>query len=150
MNGASERFEVAVLGGGMVDATLAAIFGRAGIRTVLLEEQPPQHKWPERTVDIRVSAFTMTSRTMLETLGVCDKIAGLGAGPYRSMRVWDPAGGGESKFDAADVGRNILGFIVENRVSGAALWEFLEGLPEISIRCPATVARIHPAAQPFQ
>ncbi|MCI0666572.1 MAG: UbiH/UbiF/VisC/COQ6 family ubiquinone biosynthesis hydroxylase [Methylococcaceae bacterium] len=146
MNRPAERFEVAVVGGGMVGATLALILARAGIRTVLLEERPPLREWPENTVDIRVSALTRASRIILDTLGAWAGIMERGAGPYRYMRVWDPACGGELYFDGADVGQDILGFIVENRVSVAALWSILEGLRDVSVVCPARVAGIHPVA----
>ncbi|MGH8547699.1 MAG: UbiH/UbiF/VisC/COQ6 family ubiquinone biosynthesis hydroxylase [Methylococcales bacterium] len=147
MNRAAECFEVAVVGGGMVGATLALILARAGLRTVLLEERTPLREWPDDSVDIRVSALTLTSRTILDTLDVWDRIIERGAGPYRYMRVWDPAWGGELHFDAADVGHDILGFIVENRVLVNALWEVLEKLPDASVICPARVIGIHPVSR---
>ena len=143
MNRAVDGFQVAVVGGGMVGATLACILARAGIRTALLESRPPVLEWPGDSVDTRVSALTLTSRTILKTLGVWNAIESCRAGPFRFMRVWDPSYGGELYFDGADVGQDILGYIVENRVSVAALWDFLEKLPEISVFCPAKVTGIH-------
>jgi 2-octaprenylphenol hydroxylase len=147
MSRAAERFEVAVVGGGMIGATLALILARAGIRTVLLEERPPVRDWPEDSVDIRVSALTRTSQILLNTLGVWNAITERGAGPFRTMRVWDPACGGELYFDAADVGHDILGFILENRVLVKSLWDFFEKLPDASVICPARVIGIHPASR---
>lgn len=147
MKRAVESFEVAVVGGGLVGATLALILARAGVQTVLLEERPPLREWPDDAVDIRVSALTRTSQTILNTLGVWNTIIERGAGPYRIMRVWDTDCGGELYFDAADVGHELLGFIVENRVSVAALWELLEKLPDASVICPARVMGIHPVSR---
>ncbi|MGR9107323.1 MAG: UbiH/UbiF/VisC/COQ6 family ubiquinone biosynthesis hydroxylase [Gammaproteobacteria bacterium] len=144
MTGTAERYEVAVVGGGMVGATLASILARAGIRTVLLEARAPLRDWPQDSVDIRVSALTLTSRTILDTLGAWNGIQSRGAGPFRFMRVWDAARGGELYFDGADVGQDILGFIVENRVSVAALWDLLETLSDATVICPAKVTAIHP------
>lgn len=143
----SETFEVAVVGGGMVGATLASILAQGGIRTAMLEGRPPLRAWPSDSVDIRVSALTITSRNILSALGVWESIARHGVGPYRYMKVWDPGYGGELFFDGADVGRDILGYIVENRHSVAALWESLEGLSEASVICPARVTGLQPDTQ---
>ena len=60
-----------------------------------------------------------------------------GVSPYRQMRVWDFDGEGELNFDGADAGLDIMGHIVENRVTVAALWESLERLPTVTVFCPA-------------
>jgi len=102
---------VAVVGGGMVGATLACILARAGIRTVLLEGRPPVREWSENTTDLRVSALTMASRTVLDTLGVWPSIAARRAEAYRFTKVWDGDFGGQLFFDGADIGHDVLGYI---------------------------------------
>ncbi len=139
MTPATENFAVAVVGGGMVGAMLACILARAGIRTALIEERLPLREWPDDSIDTRVSALTTTSWTILDRLGVWDPINRLGACPYRYMRVWDSVRCGELYFDAADVGHDILGYIVENRVTVAATWEILETLSDVALICPAKV-----------
>jgi len=141
----SEVCDVAVVGGGMVGATLACILARAGIRTVLLEGRPPVREWSENTTDLRVSALTMASRTVLDTLGVWPSIAARRAEAYRFMKVWDGDFGGQLFFDGADIGHDVLGYIVENRVSVAALWDFLENLSDARLLCPARVAGLESA-----
>jgi 2-octaprenylphenol hydroxylase len=65
--------------------------------------------------------------------------------PYRAMQVWDAAGFGEIRFEAADIGEPDLGHIVENRVIQAALWQRLERLEQLQLRCPATLEALETA-----
>lgn len=131
--------EVAVVGGGMVGAALACSLARGGIQVALLESRAPERTWPADTADLRVSALTYASKKMLETIGAWSGMEQHGVSPYRFMRVWDADYRGELFFDGADVGEDILGHIIENRVTVAALWELLETLPSTEVLCPAQV-----------
>ncbi len=66
----------------------------------------------------RVSAISLGSVRLLESMGVWAEVLATRAGPYRAMRVWDAASTAESpdalNFDAADFALPELGFIVEN------------------------------------
>lgn len=136
-----EHFEcdVAVIGGGMVGATLACILARGGVNVVLLESRQPELHWQDDSVDLRVSALTLASQNIFEALGVWAGMAKRGVSPFREMRVWDFEGNGELHFDGADAGVDIMGYIVENRVTVAALWELIEQLPAVSVLCPARI-----------
>ncbi len=133
------EFEVVVVGGGMVGATLACSLARGGINVALLDTQKPPTEWLPDTIDLRVSALTLASQKILDTLGVWSPMADLGVSPFRSMRVWDSIYQGELFFDSADVGEESLGYIVENRVTVAALWQMLESLVDASVLDPARV-----------
>ena len=139
--------EVAVVGGGMVGAALACSLARDGIQVTLLESRAPERAWPADTTDLRVSALTHASRKMLETIGAWSGMEQRGVSPYRFMRVWDADYQGELSFDGADVGEDILGHIVENRVTVAALWDLLETLPSAEVVCPAQVVDLQRSEQ---
>src|SRR3546814_20161751 len=61
--------------------------------------------------------------------------------PYRRMRVWDAAGGGELKFDADAFGRRELGWIVENGLLVDRLWAALPAAG-VRVHCPARVVAL--------
>ena len=42
--------------------------------------------------------------------------------PFEHMHVWDATGSGLIHFDAAELGVDVLGHIVENNVVQAAYW----------------------------
>ncbi len=134
-----KRFEVIVVGGGIVGVTAACILAEAGIKTALINEKKPQKSWPDDTVDIRVSALTKASQNILEKIDVWPAMQKRGVGPYYQMRVWDANGNGKLHFDCADTEFDQLGHIVENRITVASLWDKLEQLTAASLICPATV-----------
>jgi 2-octaprenylphenol hydroxylase len=138
----SERFEVIVVGGGMVGAAVACALGHGGMQVALFDKAEPARQWPQEPIDIRVSALTRASRLMLEQLGVWPGMVRRGVSAYREMRVFDARAGGELHFDCADTEFNELGHIVENRVTVAALWDVLDTLDSVNCITPAQVSGI--------
>ncbi len=143
----TERYEVIVVGGGIVGATAACILAEADIKTTLINETQPQKTWPNDTVDLRVSALTKASQNILEKIGVWPVMVEHGVGPYYQMRVWDANGNGELHFDCADTEFDQLGHIVENRITVASLWDKLERLSGANLICPATVNELQKIKQ---
>ncbi len=137
-----KRFEVIVVGGGLVGATTACALAQGGINVALLEQFNPQRHWTDNSVDLRVSALTKASQNILETLGVWPCIVERGVAPYKDMRVWDAKADGELHFDCADTEFNELGYIVENRVTVAALWDKLDTLDSITCISDARVSKM--------
>lgn len=128
------KFEVIIVGGGIVGATLAATLAEAEINVALLDKFKPQRNWPEETVDIRVSALTKASQNIFETLNVWQSMLARGVCPYKDMRVWDAKADGELHFDCAETPLfHELGHIAENRVIVASLWDKLETMPTLTI-----------------
>lgn len=124
-------FDIVVVGGGMVGASLALAAARDGLRVALLERDRPPMEWPEEGYDLRVSALTRASQRMFQNLGVWPRMQQLRVTAYERMQVWDRRGVGEIRFDAADIGEPDLGHIVENRVIVAALWQEMARQPTI-------------------
>jgi 2-octaprenyl-3-methyl-6-methoxy-1,4-benzoquinol hydroxylase len=118
------QHDVIVVGGGMVGASVALALGQIGWQVALVEDQPIP-KLPDALTpfDIRVSALSPKSIAFLQQLGVWPTIRHTRSAPYRRMRVWDAAGTGDVTFQAADLGLPELGFIVENSLIQAALWQ---------------------------
>jgi 2-polyprenylphenol 6-hydroxylase len=135
-------FDLIVVGGGMVGSALACATAEAGFQVCLLEVREPQRSWPEEEVDLRVSALTRASQRVLEHLGVWRRMREMRISPYTDMEVWDAGGSGRIHFSAAEIGEANLGHIVENRVTQLALWERLEVLEGVTLRCPSKVERL--------
>lgn len=117
---------VAVVGGGLVGATLALALDRAGIEAVVLEPRPPVPG--AETEDPRTVALSPASIAMLGALGVwregADAIPGIC--PYGAMEVWDGDGTGRVRFEARELGVPSLGTITPNGFLLARLWARLE------------------------
>jgi 2-octaprenylphenol hydroxylase len=136
------RYDLIIVGGGMVGAALGCAAAAQGLSLALVEGRPPQRTWPKAEVDLRVSALSRASQRILRRLGAWERMEGLGISPYREMRVWDAGGGGSIHFDSAEVGEPDLGHIVENRVTQLALWERLEAAEGVRLWCPARLGAV--------
>lgn len=136
------RCDIAIVGAGMVGATLAALLAREDLGVALIEAAPPELDWPEGSADLRVSALTAASERIFDGLGVWPRMVDLGVSPFREMHVWDALGPGEIHFDSAELGEPRLGHIVENRVVVRALIERLRESDRIRLHCPARLERL--------
>ena len=124
-------FDIAVVGGGMVGASLALAAAGEGLRVALLERERRVMEPPGDGYDLRVSALTRVSQRIFQNLGVWQRMQQLRVTAYTHMQVWDRRGVGEIRFDATDIGEPDLGHIVENRVILAALWQQIVQQPGI-------------------
>jgi 2-octaprenylphenol hydroxylase len=121
-------FDVAIVGAGMVGASLACGLIDAGFKVALIEsgELDPSQNWPPGQVDARVSALSLASENLLQNLGVwpiIENMARLQA--YSAMHVWDACGTGQLNFTAAEQHLPYLGHIIENCTITSALHQTL-------------------------
>lgn len=130
--------DVAVVGGGMVGAAAALALAKAGFATALLEAREPSPWSITDEVDLRVVGLAPSSIALLDDLGVWTSIRDSRAGPYAHMHVWDAENGAAIHFNAADEGRELLGYIVENNLVQWRLWQALEAAG-VRRLCPAEV-----------
>jgi 2-octaprenyl-3-methyl-6-methoxy-1,4-benzoquinol hydroxylase len=129
--------DVTVVGGGVVGAACALALADAGLEVTLVEGREPP-AWQPQQPDLRVYAFAPDNAQLLRTLGVWPSVLAARACAYRRMRVWDAAGGEELRFDADSLGREQLGWIIENDLLVDRLWAALP-TAGVQICCPARV-----------
>ncbi|MDQ2702932.1 MAG: UbiH/UbiF family hydroxylase [Pseudomonadota bacterium] len=129
-----------VVGGGVVGAACALALARNGLEVALVEAAAPK-PWRREQPDLRVYAFAADNAALLDALGVWDAVRSARLHPYRRMRVWDAAGGGELAFDADAFGRRELGWIVENGLLVDRLWAALPAAG-VRVHCPARVVAL--------
>jgi 2-octaprenylphenol hydroxylase len=121
--------EVVIVGGGVVGATLALLLaGRARVaaaRIAVIEPSAPVSPAPGSPLQLRVSAIAPGNRSLLDDLGVWQRLDGARMASYERMRVWPESIPPDSPdvlvFDAAEAGEPDLGCIVENAALQAAL-----------------------------
>lgn len=131
------RNDAVVVGGGVVGAACALALASLDLDVTLVEAAEPA-RWSRSHPDLRVFAFGPDNAALLDALGAWRDVLDARAQPYRRMRVWDAAGGGELKFDADAVGRGALGWIVENGLLVDRLWAALSRAG-VDVRVPARV-----------
>jgi 2-octaprenyl-6-methoxyphenol hydroxylase len=129
------NFDVAIVGGGMVGASLAVALGNTGLSTILIEGVAPG-AGAQPSFDDRTTALGNASRRIFEALGVWQRIA-REASPIRTIHVSDAGRFGFARLKADEQGIEAFGFIVTNRTIGAALWAKLQDVKGITLRVPA-------------
>eukprot|EP01047_Picozoa_sp_COSAG01_P029587 COSAG01_NODE_2032_length_8583_cov_14.706271_5_plen_277_part_00 len=156
-------FDVVVVGGGVVGATVACALATApaacSMRLALLDAKPPPDISPpapcagwtvEEPPNARAYALSATSAEILDALGVWSEVCARPMGRFDRMQVWDEAGGGYVRLSAGQDGDNAgsgLGYIVEDHVLQGVLWLRLKELAEqragqMEILSPETVAHL--------
>jgi len=136
--------DVAIIGGGLTGASLAAALADTALR-VLLIESVPFGQAGQPSFDERTTALGNASRRIFGALGVWEALAAE-AGVIRSIHISDAGRFGFARLEAAEQGIEAFGYVVPNRVLGAALWQRLAAAPRLILRAPARLESLEVSA----
>ncbi len=132
------QYDLAIVGGGLVGASLALSLAPLGLRIALLEAVAPAPGEQHPSFDERTTALANGTVRAFKTLGVWAAME-REAAPIRKIHVSDQGRFGTARVDAAEQGLEALGYVVPNRVIGAALWQALARTPAVEVIAPAQV-----------
>ncbi|MCL1118990.1 FAD-dependent monooxygenase [Shewanella seohaensis] len=135
----AQRFDVILVGGGMVGAATAIGLAKQGLQVAVIESFAPEAYSPEQALDVRVSAISVASEQLLEQLGALDSLLNMRNVPYLGLETWE-LDGCITQFHSSQIGASHLGHIVENRLVQLALWEQMQQWDAIKLFCPERVA----------
>ncbi len=140
------RFDVVIAGGGVVGASLACALRGSGARVAVVEAGAPGAPEPP-SFDERHTALAPTTRRLLVALGLWPAIQA-SAAPIVEIHVSDRGRFGFTRMRAREEGLEALGWVVPNRVLGAALMPVLEAGEPVRLYRPAGLAEVagHEAA----
>ncbi len=129
------QFDVVVIGAGMVGASAALMMARKGFSVALLEGQTlDKPLWQDtNAIDLRVSAISPASQSLLSRLGVWPEIRNRRVSDYYEMRVWHENGDTEMHFACEQMGAPRLGSIVENGLIQSVLLDHLHLLDNVRL-----------------
>jgi 2-octaprenylphenol hydroxylase len=149
------NFDIVIVGGGLVGASLAAALKHSGLALALVESQPSLTRdvasisnasasnAPASHVsasaegwDSRIYAISPGSRTFLEQSGAWSLLDDKRIAPVEAMRVFGDTGA-ELEFSAYQMGVPELACILENRALQHALWQVLEQQENLTLFHPA-------------
>ena len=139
----SKHYDVIIVGGGMVGLTLACALGQQAFSVAVVEAYEPLDIQAGDDYELRVSAISKSSQQVFENINAWQGMLKRRASPYQHMHVWDATGDGKIHFDAADLGVDVLGHIIENRVVQFSLYEQCQQLRNVELFCPHQVKEIH-------
>ncbi|PHQ73318.1 MAG: 2-octaprenyl-3-methyl-6-methoxy-1,4-benzoquinol hydroxylase [Shewanella sp.] len=130
--------DVVILGGGMIGAATAIGLAQLGLSVTVIEAFRPEAYSSEQAIDLRVSAISLATETLLERLGALDRLTQMRRAPYLGLETWELEGC-ITRFHADAIGVSHLGHIVENRLIQLALWEQFESLDNLELLCPRSL-----------
>lgn len=132
--------DIAIVGGGMVGASLAAALGGSGL-SVLLVESVPFGTEAQPSFDERTTALGNASRRVFEGLGVWPAIAAEAAA-IRSIHVSEAGRFGFARLRCEEQGVEAFGYVTANRRIGAALWQKLASQEGLLLRVPGRAEQV--------
>ncbi|AUU89942.1 2-octaprenyl-3-methyl-6-methoxy-1,4-benzoquinol hydroxylase [Enterobacteriaceae bacterium ENNIH3] len=135
----NQSTEVAVVGGGMVGGALALGLAQQGFSVTVIEQHAPPAFDATAQPDVRISAISASSVTLLQMLGVWDAVQAMRCHPWERLETWEWENA-HVVFDARELKLPLLGYMVENNVLQRALWEALERHPLVTLRVPAALS----------
>lgn len=124
-------YDFCINGGGMVGAALALGLAQQNYKVAIIEPNMPNEYKVGSKPDLRVSAISEASVTLLRALGAWDYITDMRVKPYTGLSVWDdPAH--RTDFTAQSIEVPQLGFFVENRLLQLGCHQALQSLDKVS------------------
>jgi 2-octaprenyl-6-methoxyphenol hydroxylase len=142
LSNTANQFDLIIVGGGMVGASLAHALRGLPLKIALIEAHPSDHDHP--SYDSRAIALSHGSYKILQQIGCWAAIAETSVTAIETIHISDRGHLGRSVLRAADEGVAALGYVAEAEVLGRALK--LESGDNLTLLCPATVhsLTIHP------
>lgn len=129
-------YDVAIIGAGMVGATLASLLSRSGFSVALVEALEPREFDDKTEVGLRVSAISPGSSAVLEQAGAWKLVSSKRVRPYRRMQVEDGVEIAPLLFDAPVFNLESLGTIVENALLQWSVWKVVNSGGLVEVFCP--------------
>ncbi len=138
--------DLVIVGGGLVGASLAvALRERCPDLDLLVLERfapPSEQLSASPSFDGRATALSYGSRLIYDQLGLWPALADTVA-PIREIHVSSQGQLGATRLDSSAAGTDALGYVVENRVLGQALWARMRALA-IPHWAPSEVEELRP------
>lgn len=138
--GGRQRFDVVIVGGGLVGATLASALAPLRL-SVAVVEAVSLDAAQQPSYDDRATALAWGSRQILAGIGLWEGLAAAAA-PIRHIHISDRGRFGHAELHASEHGVEALGYVVLNRALGAVLHGALARQPELTLLCPARVEAV--------
>ncbi len=139
MGGASTagEYDVVIAGGGLVGGSLAIALAQTDCRVALVEAVPPESE-QQPSFDDRTIALSRGSYRILDQLGIWSRIAD-SVWPIHQIHVSQQGRFGTAVIDTNEQGVPELGYVINSRVLGLALWTLLREQTGVEVFCPAKV-----------
>jgi 2-octaprenyl-6-methoxyphenol hydroxylase len=135
-----KQYDVAIIGGGLVGASLACALAPLGLKIALVEAVPFKAS-SQPSYDDRTLALSASSCQILRGLGIWPLLED-NATPIREIHVRELNRPGRVVLKPEELGLDRFGHVVEARVFGAAVTGILPELENLDVLCPASIVSL--------
>ena len=134
-------FDLIIIGGGLVGASLACALSQSdsSLRIAIVEAFPFKDDDSEYqpAFDARSIALSYTSKQVFEGMGLWPSINKLGVAAIKKIHISDRGHAGITRLNAEDENVEALGYVIETRVIGKALFAVLNQQKNVTLIAPA-------------
>lgn len=142
----SAVYDVIIIGGGMVGASLLAALRNHADKKIALVEAVPFDSSSQPSFDDRSIALSYGSRRIFESLGLWSEIEPR-VEAIKTIHVSDRGHLGATRLHHHEERVEALGYVAENKVVGRVLMDAVQQLPHVDWYCPATIESLEQSAE---
>lgn len=142
--------DAAIVGGGLVGASLALALQRSGLDVALIDPQAPPALPGADVWDSRIYAISPGNAAFLESLGVWQRLDVQRVQRVEAMSICGDAPAGRLEFSAYEAGLRELAYIVEGSALLQALRAAIVDGGRVRMLCPAQAASLQVDADAAQ
>lgn len=121
----NNKYDVVIVGAGMVGLTLANLLIKQGMSVAIIDQNEPTKFDANKEYHARVTAVSPGSKAIFEYVNAWSFMQAKRISPFNKMYVWEDSSEAKITFDSLDLNEPSLGFIVENTVIQSSLYEAL-------------------------
>ena len=127
---ADRGYDVIVVGGGLIGASLAALLSKRSSHKIALVERAPRLSGNENP-NQRVVALGKVATDILREIGIFEELGSGFCNPYTRMQIWDENSQGELTFDAIDHKQKLLGHMIDSVQTNLHLQDYIDSQQQI-------------------
>ncbi len=139
----TEQFDIVIVGGGLVGASMALALANSRYSVALLEGRAPAPLPQDESWDARVYAISPGNKQFLRDIGAWQRMLPTRLAAVHEMQIHGDRKGHGLQFSAADVGGHELTTILENRLLQDALWQGVAECPNVTVITPCRPTTLH-------
>lgn len=124
-------FDVVIVGGGIIGATLACSIANTGLKIAIIDGRSGVING-ELAYDGRASAIALRSVQVWQSIGVWSGMTAKGVTPMHKVLVSDQDSSTIVELHRSDIQTEVLGYVVENAVSYPVIWEKIRQCPAVT------------------
>ena len=137
----TQTYDLLIVGGGLVGASLAIALNGQGLRIGLIEARPLGDPG-QASYDDRALALSYGSRLILESAQIWPQLADQ-VTPIRRIHISDQGHFGSARITSEQERVPALGYVIPARQLGRILWQQLKQCTDVTLLTPAQVVAVH-------